>query len=258
MCADTRASRPPLHADCNFNFRLQKERPVAMTKGGYPPKCVVDTYTTQPPATPRPSQGARQAAAVQIVLFLLVSVALCGLAIEACFIYHLWLPGSATSASPSKLISGPLVPSTPQTHRLVIPPSKPVAHLTDGQDVVHEKKVMAWSTQADPLLYEMDYENKRLVIQKEGYYYVYSKVSFVDVHSFTHSVSMKTQLYKGESIPLLLSTRSSRGSSDKQSSSYLAGVFHFYKNDAVFVEVSDTSHIVRSKSYENVFGAYMI
>lgn len=128
----------------------------------------------------------------------------------------------------------------------------------DGQDVVHEKKVMAWSTQADPLLYEMDYENKRLVIQKEGYYYVYSKVSFVDVHSFTHSVSMKTQLYKGESIPLLLSTRSSRGSSDKQSSSYLAGVFHFYKNDAVFVEVSNTSHIVRSKSYENVFGAYMI
>lgn len=67
-----------------------------MTKGGYPPKCVVDTYTTQPPATPRPSQGARQAAAVQIVLFLLVSVALCGLAIEACFIYHLWLPGSVS------------------------------------------------------------------------------------------------------------------------------------------------------------------
>ncbi|XP_037332469.2 tumor necrosis factor ligand superfamily member 14 isoform X2 [Pungitius pungitius] len=228
---------------------------VAMSKGGFPPKCVVDTHTTRPT---RPSQGARGPGAVQAVLFMLVSVALCGLAIEACFIYQLWLPGSATSASSSKLSAGPLATSTPESRRLLVSPSKPVAHLTGGQDAVHGKHTMAWSTKADPLLYEMDYKDKCLVIQKEGYYHVYSKISFVASNTFSHTVHWKTQLYHGNSIPLLMSRRSSRGSSHQLSSSYLAGVFHLTKNDTVFVEVSNTSQIVRSRAYENVFGAYMI
>ncbi|KAM8843808.1 tumor necrosis factor ligand superfamily member 14 isoform 1-T2 [Spinachia spinachia] len=230
-----------------------------MSNGGYPFKCVVDTYSSSPPLVPpRPSRGARRAGAVQAVLFLLVSAALCGLAIEACFIYRLWLAGSDKSASSSKLISGLLPPRPPETRRRVLLPSKPVAHLTDGQDVVHGKEIMAWSTKADPLLYKMDYKDKSLVIQKEGYYHVYSKISFVDIHDFFHSVNWKTQMYSGKSIPLLMSRRFSHGSSNKRSSSYLAGVFHLTKNDAVFVKVSNTSHIVRLKSYENIFGAYMI
>ncbi|KAL6103073.1 uncharacterized protein ACO6RY_02551 [Pungitius sinensis] len=228
---------------------------VATSKGGFPPKCVVDTYTSQPP---RPIQGGRGPGAVQAVLFMLVSVALCGLAIEACFIYRLWLPGSATSASPSKLSAGPLATSSPETRRRLVSPSKPVAHLTGGQDAIHGKNIMAWSTEAKPLLYKMDYKDKCLVIQKEGYYHVYSKISFVASNSFSHTVHWKTQLYHGQSIPLLMSRRSSRGSSHQLSSSYLAGVFHLTKNDAVFVEVSNASQIVRFNAYENIFGAFMI
>ncbi|KAM6914161.1 tumor necrosis factor ligand superfamily member 14 isoform 1-T2 [Lycodopsis pacificus] len=227
-----------------------------MSKGGYPSECVVDTHTTRPAVPPRLIQGKRRAGVAQTLLFLLVSVALCGMAIEACFIYRLYRPGSAASASSSKLITDPVVTSPPKT--LVIPPSKPVAHLTDGQDVVHGAKIMAWSMDASPLLYEMDYKDNSLVIQKEGYYYVYSKVSFFDNGVFYHFVNRRTERYPDGSIPLLMARRLSGRSSEMRSSSFLAGVFHLTKGDALFVEVSNTSRIARLKSYENIFGAYMI
>lgn len=117
---------------------------------------------------------------------------------------------------------------------------------------------MAWSTIAEPLLHEMYYEDRCLLIQKEGFYYVYSKVSFFDTGAFYHSVEKKTKLYVGKSIPLLNSRKYSKGSSKLQSNSYLGGVFHLQKDDALFVKVGNTSKVVRHKSFENIFGAYMI
>ncbi len=111
---------------------------------------------------------------------------------------------------------------------------------------------------ADPLLHEMDYKDKSLIVQKEGYYYVYSKVSFLDTDVFHHSVHVKTKLYIGKSIPLLSSRKYSEGSSKIRSNSYLGGVFHLNKDDALFVKVSNASKILRYKSFENIFGAYMI
>lgn len=119
---------------------------------------------------------------------------------------------------------------------------------------------MAWSMNADPLLYEMTYKDKELKIQKEGYYYVYSKVFFSDSNGFQHHISMHTDRYSGN-ITLLQSRKypsHSKGSQKTQSNSYLGGVFHLYKDDGIFVDVSDTAKIVRHKPSENVFGAYMI
>ncbi|XP_034395169.1 tumor necrosis factor ligand superfamily member 14 [Cyclopterus lumpus] len=229
-----------------------------MSKVGYPSVCVVDTYSTRPAVPPRRGPERRRTEVAQTLLFLLVSVALCGAVIEACFIYNLYRPGFATPASFSKLFEGKVVTSRPKTLSLVIPPSKPVAHLTGGQDVVHGKQIMAWSMDADPLLYEMGYENKSLVIQKEGYYHVYSKVSFLDIDEFHHSINRRTERYSRGIIPLLISRRSSEGSSSTRSNSYLAGVFHLHIKDTLFVEVSQASRIVRITPYENVFGAYMI
>lgn len=133
------------------------------------------------------------------------------------------------------------------------------SHFSDGQDVVHGNKMMAWSTVADPILCEMDYKNGSLLIQKEGYYYVYSKVSFSDTDVFHHSVELRTELYIGKSIPLLKSSKISLKSQRmKQSNSYLGGVFHLQIGDAIFVKVSNTSKVHRHKSYENIFGAFMI
>ena len=117
---------------------------------------------------------------------------------------------------------------------------------------------MAWSAEAVPLLHEMDYRNMSLIIQKEGYYYVYSKVSFFDTDYFSHSIHRNTELYAGTSIPLLLSKQNEKPKRRSRSNSYLGGVFHLTKNDAIYVEVSNTANVVKHKPIENVFGAYMI
>lgn len=133
-------------------------------------------------------------------------------------------------------------------------------YFSDGQDVAHAKNKMAWSMNADPLLYEMTYKDRELKIEKEGYYYVYSKVFFSDSNGFQHRISMHTDRYSGN-ITLLQSRKypsHSKVSQKTQSNSYLGGVFHLYKDDGIFVDVSDTAKIVRHKPSENVFGAYMI
>ncbi|XP_044033550.1 tumor necrosis factor ligand superfamily member 14-like [Siniperca chuatsi] len=222
-----------------------------MAEGEYLSMHVWDSHATRPPVSPRLSQGRRLAGVAQT---LMLGMVLCGMAIEAYFIYRLYKPASATSGS--KLIAGEDV--TSPTERPSLVPSKPVAHLTDGEDVVHGTQIMAWSMDADPLLYEMDYKDQSLVIQKEGFYYVYSKVSFLDTNVFHHSVHLKSKLYSGKSPPLLESRKYSGGSSNMRSNSYLGGVFHLYKDDALFVKVSNASKILRHKSADNVFGAYMI
>ncbi|KAF3700067.1 Tumor necrosis factor ligand superfamily member 6 CD95 ligand [Channa argus] len=230
-----------------------------MDEGGYPSVYVVDCHASRPPLPPKLNTRPRHAGAAQTLLYLLVILALCGMVIEACFIYRLYQSESETSESLLKLIGDQVVttPTTP-SHPSDVSPSKPVAHLTDGQDAHHDKQIMAWSMIAEPLLYEMDYKDRHLVIQKEGYYYVYSKVNFFDTDHFHHSINVKTERYSGESIPLLQSRKYSKGSNKMQSNSFLGGVFHLFKDDAIFVKVSDTSKIVRYKSFENIFGAYMI
>lgn len=70
---------------------------VGMSEGGYPSVFMVDTHaTTRPPLPPRLNQGRRRAGAAQTLLIMLVSLALCGMAIEACFIYHLYQPESVS------------------------------------------------------------------------------------------------------------------------------------------------------------------
>ncbi|XP_040918702.1 tumor necrosis factor ligand superfamily member 14 [Toxotes jaculatrix] len=229
-----------------------------MASDKYPSVYVVDSHADWPHPPPKLRQRQCRMGVAQTLLFMLVSVALCGMIIEACLIYHLYQLDTAPSASFSKHTGGEDDTSPTKKPSYEIPPSKPVAHLTDGQDVIHEEKIMAWSMNADPLLYEMDYKDRKLIIQKEGYYYVYSKVFFTDNGVFHHSVNMHTEKYAGGRITLLQSRKYSLKSSKIRSNSYLGGVFHLYKNDAVYVEVSNTTKIDRHKSFENIFGAYMI
>ncbi|KAL3986950.1 LIM domain and actin-binding protein 1 [Sarotherodon galilaeus] len=231
-----------------------------MEKIKYPSVCVVDTHATRPPVPPRLIQVRKKTGVAQILLYMLVSVALCGMVIEACFIYGLYQAEHTNSESISKLIGGADVTTPTKQPSYDIPPSKPVAHLTDGQDVTHGKNKMAWSMNADPLLYEMTYEDKELKIQKEGYYYVYSKVFFSDSDTFQHRIKWNTDRYHGNMTLLQSRKYSSHSKNVKktESNSYLGGVFHLYQNDGIFVDVSDTAKIVRHRPYENVFGAYMI
>ncbi|KAG7505054.1 tumor necrosis factor ligand superfamily member 14-like [Solea senegalensis] len=255
LCQEARLTTSGEHIHLEF-FSL-----IVMEKDGYPSVFVVDRPATGLPLPPRLRKRQQCGGACQTVLIMLVSVALCGMAIEACFIYHLYHlyhPESVASASSSKLVEDEDVTHPTEWPNYNIPPSKPLAQLTDGQDVVYGPHIMKWSTIANPFLYEMDYNNGGLIVKKEGYYYVYSKVFFSDCGSFHHSVELHTQKYSEKPIPLLQSRKISPISSSARSNSYLGGVFHFDRDDALYVRVSNTTKIQRHKSYENIFGAFMI
>uniref|UniRef100_A0A8C6PWW1 TNF superfamily member 14 n=1 Tax=Nothobranchius furzeri TaxID=105023 RepID=A0A8C6PWW1_NOTFU len=221
--------------------------------GGCPSVFVVDTHATRPPVPPRLMREGRWTGAPVTLLTMLVSLALCGMVIEACFIYSLYQTELVNVA-----FSYCDEVATIENHLEESLPSKPMAHLTDGVDVVHEKQIMGWSMNADPILYEMVYRNGSLIIQKEGYYFIYSKVYFSFSGIFHHLINMKTEKYTGKFITLLQSRETSPESSKMRSNSYLGGVFHLSENDAIYVSVSSTQKILRHKSFENVFGAYMI
>ncbi|XP_020790576.2 tumor necrosis factor ligand superfamily member 14 [Boleophthalmus pectinirostris] len=235
-----------------------------MTQEGLkcPTVFTVDSYhTAPPPLPPRPGRK-RHIGTTQVLLFLLVSVALSGMVIEAWLIYRLYHPSPPTEIalpSAAKLINeaSALRPLPTKWPRLVEAPSKPLAHLTDGLDATAPAKdIMAWSEIADPLLYKVSYKDGSLIFHENGYYFIYSKVTFnVDI-LVRHSIELKTKYYLGKKTITLL--KSMQTTVSRPSNSFLAGVFHFYKDDAIFVKVGDTSHVAHHDPTENVFGAYMI
>lgn len=130
-----------------------------------------------------------------------------------------------------------------------------VCSLCAGSATVHEKTVMRWNV-SDPLLHGMIYKDGGLIIQKEGYYYVYSKVSFSDSGVFQHSVTLSSEKYLNN-VTLMQSRKYSSASKESESNSFLSGVFILYAGDRIFVTVSNTSKIMQNNNYEN-FGAFMI
>lgn len=105
------------------------------------------------------------------------------------------------------------------------------------------------------LLHKMDYNDGRLGIQKEGYYYVYSMVSFgYNKYPFHHAVMCTVPDFGVDYSTLLTVTHPQVLG---YSNSYLGGVFHLCKGCNVFVRVSDTSNILPGRT-EIFFGAFMI
>lgn len=124
-----------------------------------------------------------------------------------------------------------------------------VCSLCAGSATVHEKTVMHWNV-SDPLLHGMIYEDGGLIIQKEGYYYVYSKVSFSDSGVFQHSVILSSEKYVNN-VTLMRSRTDPSASKESRSNSFLGGIFILHEHDRIFVTVSNTSKV------EN-FGAFMM
>ncbi|KAJ0001298.1 hypothetical protein NQD34_006318, partial [Periophthalmus magnuspinnatus] len=214
-------------------------------------------HTKPPPLPPRPGRR-RNIGPTQVLLFLLVSVALSGMVIEAWLIYRLYHPPASVSMKSQEILLQRFyfcsaLESTNVTESEILLLYYPI----DGEDVkAHENNIMGWSEIPEPLLYKMTYKNGCLIFQDSGYYYIYSKVTFNVDSLVRHSIELKTKYYLGKkSITLLKSMQTSLS---RPSNSFLAGVFHFYKGDAIFVKVSNMVHIARHESTENVFGAHMI
>ncbi len=121
--------------------------------------------------------------------------------------------------------------------------------------------VVLWHENHPSILHHVKHKAKegKLIIEKEGYYSVYSKIHFMEDNIiFSHSVLQETQRYVGNAILLLESSRLHpkllRLNTDN---SYLSGVFHLYEGDAVFVRVKNCT-LVLSNSAENYFGVFMV
>ncbi|XP_067442382.1 tumor necrosis factor ligand superfamily member 14-like isoform X1 [Thunnus thynnus] len=178
--------------------------------------------------------------AARTPLFILVGLALFGLTVEAYFIkrlYHL-LPAVSTQT--------PNTTPGQDGHNLNLS-CKPFAH------VVADVHNGGWPTDSCG----MDYKDGRLIVQKEGRYYVYSKVSLRDSSVIQHSVELSTPQYP-KNITLMKSTKYSQTTHKEDvSSSYLGGVFHLCQGCYFFVKVNYMQNLQKN-SYNNFFGAFMI
>ncbi|KAI4877506.1 hypothetical protein NFI96_027203 [Prochilodus magdalenae] len=142
--------------------------------------------------------------------------------------------------------------------------TKPLAHLKAGKEQPGTDGVMPWDVSVELDLHQLEYKENKLVVEKEGYYYVYSKLCFnVDNDLFTHLVVMTTQPPVTQySIELLHSQYYTNHPNATQNesliqNSYLGGMFHFFKGDAVFVLVRNGTVQLESAA-NNYFGMFMV
>ncbi|XP_038838909.1 tumor necrosis factor ligand superfamily member 14-like [Salvelinus namaycush] len=248
--------------------------------GHYPQVFVVDSQASY---TPLPSgRHFRWGGIGRRALQLLVGLALVGIVMEACFIVHLYnrtgalinaqsfiqRSGSAQGLTGSEETNEILVKPTRRTR----PPEiqqKPSAHLIGSPWSVREDSVVQWESDKGLSAFtdQMDYKDGHLVVQREGHYYVYSKVHFVeDCFLFKHKVMRLTDGYKNKPLVLMKSNRfhcTSQDSRPKKISyqnllnSYLGGVFHLLPGDIIYVTV-DNGTLLRPGAEDHFMGAFMI
>lgn len=68
--------------------------------------------------------------------------------------------------------------------------------------------VMQWNFQGFPtLMHNFNYSNGNLIIPKDGYYYIFSKVSFKTCSIFKHEVKLKSSRYSYQPISFMTDMR---------------------------------------------------
>ncbi|XP_060716022.1 tumor necrosis factor ligand superfamily member 6 isoform X2 [Tachysurus vachellii] len=123
--------------------------------------------------------------------------------------------------------------------------------------------VIQWSDIGFPAFtHSFNYSNGSLIIHKEGFYYLFSKVSFTNnCNTFKHEVKLNSSRYSNKPISLMVDNRHGSVNQIKTHekdhfSSYLGGVFSLYKKEAVFVSFDKSC--LSAGSGENFFGGFMI
>ncbi|KAL6460579.1 hypothetical protein MHYP_G00305450 [Metynnis hypsauchen] len=269
----TRKTQPNMYAS-NMGHDLVD---MASKCAEYPSVFVVDSRAGIPPLPPKPGQmqaQRRRNRITQTMLYLLVSMALFGIVVEACFIYHLYMTKQSSELPQNEKTPNAdarkgehfMDQSTVAPKRTRPPlfqkPLKPLAHLTAGSERPGADGVMPW--RMEPELHNLEYKENRLVVEKEGYYYIYSKVCFdEDDATFYHMIVKTTPRYTGTSpIELLRNRYHGEHTKPPQNvgslqNSYLGGVFHFHKGEAVYVLVKN-GRVRLQSSADNYFGMFMV
>ncbi|XP_054635769.1 tumor necrosis factor ligand superfamily member 14 isoform X2 [Dunckerocampus dactyliophorus] len=253
----------------------------------HPQVFVVDSRATffSPPSV----RKTRRSPGVHRFLLLVLGLVVLGLVVEGYFVYNLYMKTEAFSVCVSDPLCRNLSNSKISAEQFgafkghvradgsnevnpvqTLLGQKPFAHLMCSNSPIKEENVVQWvDKDGDAITYQMGYSNGRLLVKKEGYYYLYSKVQVNAAEACSliqHKVMKDTEAYD-HSIELMKSKRSRcwtpRPSSVKASGgedlwdSFLAGIFHLQFGDKIFVTV-DNIHKLRPGPSENFMGAFMI
>ncbi|GAA6220150.1 tumor necrosis factor ligand superfamily member 14-like [Lates japonicus] len=221
----------------------------------------------------------------QKFLLLLVGLTVLGLVVQGFFIYNLYLKTEAFSLHQN--MSNPKTPGqqvgtilsqvgSKESNEIPIqqPFSKfnrsPFAHLIGSNSPIGEDKVVQWlHTAGESITSNMSYDKGRLLVEIDGYYYLYSKVQVNAAQEcllIQHKVMHKMNAY-GHPIELMKSKRfrcwppntPSPKTSDSEDvwNSFLAGIFHLHAGDHIYVTLENVEKTHSGPAY-NFMGAFMI
>ncbi|XP_019939945.1 tumor necrosis factor ligand superfamily member 14-like [Paralichthys olivaceus] len=258
--------------------------------GPCPQVFVVDTYSNCD-SVPGEKKPMRARAGIQFLLLLLGLVML-GLVVQGVFIYTLYKKTEVLShershpyflnlSNPksSEQQDGTIMGQVGSKELNEIPiqqphleevQQRPFAHLMGSNNPGGDNNVVQWTHDSgDAITHNMSYDKGRLLVEREGYYYLYSKVQLnavLECSLIQHKVMKDTSAY-GHSILLMrsksLRCRTPKPESAKTSNgeylwnSFLAGIFHLQRGDQIFVTLENMQKI-RPGSTDNFMGAFMI
>lgn len=142
-------------------------------------------------------------------------------------------------------------------------------HLEDNHEKGTRFSVPHWIYDRDiAFISNMKYQHGRLVVPSDGYYYVYSQVSFLELYSgssggtradsVSHFLCRYNIIYPNGGEETLAQNTVSKSSNNQvvgEYSSHLGALFKLRKDDEVYVKVSDLSLMVRDvrKNYFGIF-----
>ncbi|XP_029943408.1 tumor necrosis factor ligand superfamily member 14-like isoform X2 [Salarias fasciatus] len=232
-----------------------------------------------------PKQRKPRTTTAHRLLLLLVGLALLGLLLEGYFIYKLYQriePFSPSICHPAcqnqsnHATSGQQTGSTMSQVGLkdlnqINMQKRAFAHLIGAKNHTLENNVVQWVKEGEAFIHNMNYGKDGLVVQKEGYYYIYSKVQVnaaEDCLLIQHKVIRVTKAYD---LPIeLMKSKSFRcrtpkpsnakpSTSDDLWNNYLGGIFHVHGGDRIIVELESKQSVqLHSGLSENFMGAFMI
>lgn len=244
--------------------------------GTLPQVFVVDTHLNY--ASIPSKKGQRWARVGQKPLLLLVGLTMLGLVVQGVFIYKLYKKTESFAVNKTQSSSGASdqqdgvissrIGSKEQPHPDQIQ-QRPFAHLMGSDHPSGDKNVVQWIHEGgEAIIRNMSYNKGRLVVEREGYYYLYSKVQLNTAEEcllIQHKVMKDTKAY-GESIELMksksLRCRSQKPSNTKTDAedlwnSFLAGIFHLQEGDQIFVTLENIQKM-RTGLTDNFMGAFML
>ncbi|XP_034544156.1 tumor necrosis factor ligand superfamily member 14-like [Notolabrus celidotus] len=258
---------------------------------GSPPQVfVVDSQASYVPIPV--GRKHRWASGGQKFLLLMVGLVVFGLVVQGCFIHNLNKKMEAFSSCMChplcQNLSSPISSSQqggtllskirpkdkfnktstvrPQTEDVQ---QRPFAQLMGSSLTVDSDNVVQWiNNSEDSITQNMGYKNGRLLVEKDGYYYLYSKVS-LDVQEpclfFQHEVWKDTKAY-GKPIRLMKSKRhqclthkfkDSQDVLEDYWNSFLAGIFELQRGDEIYIKL-DSKQKRHPDPADNLMGAFMI